>query len=205
MTRSRSDRAWDSPLVRDRAGPFREAVERHDCTNLAHVTEAENVPSILRTGILSRRLRRVRQINVVSHGYGTISKVADFENHCATSLEIPHVGMKFKMANPAYLYIEPAIIATPGTFFVPGNTASSRWTFEEATSRSTVHDFDGLFLSSDSAALRDWQSEIWVRDGIPESFLIAVVFQDQATRDRVASEAASALAELFWPPDLIVF
>jgi hypothetical protein len=204
MARSRTDASWDHPLVRDRAHLFREAVERHNLTALVHTTEAESVASIIEHGILSRSRLGTRGISVVGHGYGIPAKATDFQHYCAATLRLPHVGMSIRMADPAFVYVEPAIVAMLGTFFVPGNTASSAWTFDRAAIRTTPADFEALFNSPESADLLDWDSEVWIPGGIPRSFIATVKLQNHETLERTIVAASGTLALMHRPPELAV-
>jgi hypothetical protein len=173
--------AWGPEYVKADADAVLEAADEFGVQALFHATAADNLPTVLRHGILS--LANLDAVGIVQkdiHGYGRIEKARSLSGHVATGI-VPHLGMIQYMADPVILACDPTLLAKRGTFFVDRNTARSDVVLDEVVLRVSVADFQALFEGTPgSCRLRDWQSEVWVPERIEYDEILAVIVRSSA-------------------------
>lgn len=180
------DRRWNRPDLKADPG-FRAAILDHFVDAAFHWTPMGSLESVFINGIRPRALLDQRRIPYEAHSYGTFRKDREFSNHAAVSM-YPQRGMMWKAEDPVLLRLDATVLAREGAFYVPGNTAASRFEFAEVSRFTTAQHFENLFIEPGSPTLVDWQAEIWIHGGVPPSDINTVFVRDESAL-RVAETA----------------
>jgi hypothetical protein len=158
-----------------------------------HWTPLANLRSVLTHGILCRRELERRGIRYRGHSYGALGKDRDFADYVCVSF-YPQKGMMGRgTESPVIIELPSWVTAIEGSFYCPGNSASSKYTFVEVATWTTLKHLDALFSRPDEPELNDWQAEVWIPNGIPTSAFQRVLFQnadDLARSKRQCSDLA---------------
>ena len=178
----------------DNSSEILSVLSRHGRRTFVHWTPATAVPSILQHGILCRRELNARGLPYEPHGYGRWGKEADFAGHVCLGF-LPHWGMMSRETGPsAILEIQAAVVATPGTFFCPDNTARNEYDFSEVSTWGTAQHLEDLFAGPTEWKSENYQAEIWVPDGIQVNQIPAVYFRTKEDLQSVL-DAMGSLAD----------
>jgi ssDNA thymidine ADP-ribosyltransferase, DarT len=184
---------WGAEGLKPDAAAILETADRLGVQVLYHVTGAGNLPTILQHGILS--VAAFDALGIIQkdlHGYGRLEKAGSLSGHVALSI-VPHRGMIARIVDPVILACDTVHLARRGTFYADRNTARGDVVLDEVMRRESVSDLEALFDGERRPGhLRDWQSEVWVPEGIDRDRILAIIYRSNA--DAEAGRAALEVA-----------
>mgnify|MGYP001347597474 CR=1 FL=1 len=157
------------------AGPLTAELRRRGVTVLMHYSPAENLSSILRHGILSRRARQAAGVlPAAQHGWGTSAHGQAYAAFVCLGFAAHRVMMAKERGAVAVFRIAPAIVEQPGVCFAPHNTALADIDPEYVCACTGAEALGLLFADDGGARLRDPQCEILIPDRIPVAAIAGV-------------------------------
>lgn len=161
------------------AAIMRDLLARHAIGSVYHWSPERSIKSILCHGILSRRELRRRDIReFVAHGYGSPDKEMALAGFVGVAFRVKRLMMRDWSTTPVLLELDPEVLVGAGTRFIPGNSASSRFSAVEVPALTGAEALGKLFAGDH--VLVDVQAEAWVKDRVPS---IAIRALHVATSD----------------------
>ena len=164
--------------------------------HLVHFTRIDNLPSVLRSGLLSRDELQAQEIR---HSYNDPYRFDHLSNGTCLSITFPNYKMFYRLRQEhpeqdwAVLRIDPAIVSHKRCVFNYENAASKQLSTLSAESRMGIEALRGMFSDHDGMPSRSTlripenlptnpQAEILVLDHIEPRYILEVAID---TKDRV--------------------
>ncbi len=181
--------------------------EKRDIPFLVHFTQAENLPSILQHGIVSRDRAALCEIDLyVSDNYrfdnrlDAISLSVGFPN----SLMFYRKRQQTRTCNWVVLLLDSRILWEKNCSFYHANAASNQMRYATSRSLKSADALEGMFYPSPKRVQEglqsydptDVQAEVMVSDMIEPQYIRAAVFQNNRLMSACANLFAGMNVEL---------
>ena len=183
---------------------IQDVLRRRGITRLCHITEMENLFSILtnNTGILANEFLKREKAHI-----NDVDRLDGKTDFISTSMQYPNVwyyNYKKNSDDWAIIFIDTDICRRENTLFSPVNAATARGAFLGTGVDSLRQSFDGTVngrlrpLSMLSCCPTDDQAEVMIHREIPTSYIRGIAFE---TVESIEKFTALAMATgIQWPP-----
>jgi len=153
---------------------FQDLVNRRHLRYFYHYTPIQNLPSILKYGLLSRQLMKAKHIKYFGcHGWGV--KWKEMDEYICLGIAPPRGMIRQDEHDLVAIAVDPILCGYEGVYFSPLNSARKNILLEEILARFSVGALESLFCSSYGDKTHSLYAEIIVKDQIPKSLIKAII------------------------------
>lgn len=188
-------------------------VQERRIPHLVHFTQAANLPSILRHGIVPIADAQARGLPVQVNDALRLDNCKDASS---VSIGFPNASMfyKYRCENPwqewVVLLLDPAVLWLKPALFCSQNAASNAMRLQSREQRASVEAFQAMYsdvvgqLQRQQQVLMpydptDVQAEVLIGDVIEPVFIRKAVFNNPATRERYWPTNSAVHCQLVQP------
>lgn len=178
-------------------------IKKRGVTRLCHMTETENLLSILaaNTGILANDFLRGKRARI-----NDVNRLDGKTDFISTSIQYPNVwyyNCKKSAEDWAIIFIDTDICRRDNTLFCPVNAATGRGTYIGTGAKSLMESFDENVngrqrpLCMLDCCPTDDQAEVMIYKEIPACYIKGIAFEKMEILKRFISSATAS--EIQWP------